>query len=111
MENQGRENNNSMKFENRNSNEFRNDQKNLNSKDSEQQREAKIERLFKSLSKKQDSKVKNVSVRASESDYVMIRAKAKLLGVSMSEFLLDCASSKKVAGYDEIKEKIEEIFK
>lgn len=112
MENQGRNNNRQFENkENRIDNEFRNNQKNLNSKDDEQRRKAEIERLFERLSEKQDSKVKNISVRASEADYVMIRAKAKLSNISMSEFLLDCARSKKVAGYDEIKEKIEEIFK
>ncbi len=41
----------------------------------------------------------------------MIRAKAKLSNISMSEFLLDCARSKKVTGYDEVESKIKEIFK
>lgn len=112
MENQGRNNNGQFENkENRIDNEFRNNQKNLNSKDNEQRRKAEIERLFERLSEKQDSKVKNISVRASEADYVMIRAKAKLSNISMSEFLLDCARSKKVTGYDEVESKIKEIFK
>lgn len=59
--------------------------------------EKRVESFFKSLDRKQDQRTKTISVRASEIDYVTIKAKAKLLSLSMSEFLAKAAKTKKVA--------------
>lgn len=71
----------------------------------------KLESLFSEIEAARETKSKNISARLSEADYVMLRAKAKLAGMSMSDFVVDAVRSKRVAGYDEIKGKIEDILK
>lgn len=85
-----------------NENKFNNEEKII---------EKKVESLFRSLNKRQNEKNKTISVRVSELDYLMIKAKAKLLNVSMSDFLTEAARAKKVAGYDKVEDKLKEIFK
>lgn len=88
-----------------------NNKHNENKYNEEKTIEKKVESLFKSLNKRQNEKNKTISVRVSELDYLMIKAKAKLLNVSMSDFLTEAARAKKVAGYDKVEDKLKEIFK
>ena len=48
---------------------------------------------------KSDRKSKSFTIRLSEEDMRMIKVKADLLGVSMSEFIVSACAGKRVPGY------------
>lgn len=48
---------------------------------------------------KSDRKSKSFTIRLSEEDMRMIKAKADILGISMAEFIVSACAGKRVPGY------------
>ena len=81
------------------------------SKKQSNNREKELQLIFDGLDQMTGKRDKVVTVRLTEKEHAILKAKAKLFGSTITDFIVNAIEDVKVAGFSEIKKQIEDIYK
>ena len=81
------------------------------SKKQSNNREKELQLIFDGLDQMTGKRDKVVTVRLTEKEHAIFKAKAKLSGSTITDFIVNAIEDVKVAGFSEIKKQIEDIYK
>lgn len=81
------------------------------SKKQSNNREKELQLIFDGLDQMTGKRDKVVTVRLTEKEHAILKAKAKLSGSTITDFIVNAIEDVKVAGFSEIKKQIEDIYK
>lgn len=81
------------------------------SSDEDKTKEDHLKEVLEKIGKKKDLKTKTVTLRMTESEYAVFKAKAKFLNKSLSRLFIEAGEQVKAPGFSDIQKQIEDIFK
>lgn len=80
------------------------------SKNEEMTKEDDFKKVMEKIGKKKEVKTKTITLRMTEVEYAVFKAKAKYLNKSMSRFFVEAGEQVKAPGFSEIKKEVEDIY-
>lgn len=85
--------------------------KQFESKKQSSNREKELQLIFDGLDQMTGKRDKVVTVRLTEKEHAILKAKAKLSGSTITDFIVGAIEEAKVVGFSEIRKQIEDIYK
>lgn len=81
------------------------------SKNRSMSKEKAVQLILDDIDKKAGKRDKVVTVRLTEKEHAILKAKSKLKGSTITDFIVNAIDEAKVSGFSEIQKQIESIYK